>query len=96
MFLPLIVTHLALLLLSFFLLRSEYGRYSASIRREYIAMSLDAYLRGRLSVLQGFLQRPQLYFSDEFLQLAESRARYNLAKEIERIRAAPEMIHSHL
>jgi predicted metal-dependent HD superfamily phosphohydrolase len=46
-----------------------------------------------LAVLNSFLVRPRLFFSDEFAARLESKARYNIRREVEKIQQAPEMKH---
>jgi len=70
---------------------AAYARYSAAIRREYIHLPYDLYLRGRLAVLRSFAQRESLYFTRAFREQHEARARFNLRKEMERIQQAPEL-----
>ena len=60
-----------------------YAQYDADIRAEYSFVLLEAYKRGRLAVLSGFLERERLYFSDYFYTLWEQQARLNLQGSIE-------------
>lgn len=60
----------------------EYQAYSNAIRREYAWVTEDDYVKGRAAVLQTFLDRPQIYYTDHFRQLYEEPARRNLAAEI--------------
>ncbi|TPX36977.1 hypothetical protein SmJEL517_g01023 [Synchytrium microbalum] len=62
---------------------SDYEEYSKAIRQEYIHMPDSDYTAGRAGVLERFLGRPRLYFSEEFFATREQRARGNLRKEIE-------------
>jgi predicted metal-dependent HD superfamily phosphohydrolase/phosphopantetheine adenylyltransferase len=62
-----------------------YARYTASIRTEYIHFGIDQYRKERMAVMQKFLQRPQLYFTEEYRSLYESKARYNIRREIARM-----------
>lgn len=71
---------------------SVYAHYTSAIRTEYIHYPYETYLSGRLGVLQSFLQRERIYFTRAF-QRKESKARFNLRKEIARIQAAPELQH---
>lgn len=71
---------------------SVYAHYTSAIRTEYIHYPYETFLSGRLGVLQSFLQRERIYFTRAF-QRKESKARFNLRKEIERIQAAPELQH---
>ena len=69
---------------------SVYARYTSAIRSEYIHYPYDTYLRGRLAVLQSFAARERLFFTDTMANLRESKARYNINKEMDKIQAAPE------
>ena len=71
---------------------SVYAHYTSAIRTEYIHYPYETYLSGRLGVLQSFLHRERIYFTRAF-QRKESKARFNLRKEIKRIQAAPELQH---
>jgi predicted metal-dependent HD superfamily phosphohydrolase len=61
---------------------AEYALYSAQIRKEYAHFTDDEYVSGRLGVLQKFLGRKRLFFSDVFYENCEVRARNNLETEI--------------
>ena len=60
---------------------TEYDRYARQIRQEYIYFGDSDYQLGRVKVLESFLQRPQLYFTDYYRQKCESRARENVKRE---------------
>lgn len=60
----------------------EYQAYMRSIRREYSWASDAAYKVGRIQVLESFLQRDRLYYSDILGDELESIARLNLKQEI--------------
>ncbi len=64
---------------------SRYDEYAAAIRREYAWVPDEAYRTGRRGVLETFLKKPRIYFTDTLFFLREERARKNLAKEIERL-----------
>jgi predicted metal-dependent HD superfamily phosphohydrolase len=61
---------------------SEYDAYAAAIRREYDWVSDDDYRTGRRQVLQRFLARPRIYYTERMFEQCESKARANLAREI--------------
>jgi predicted metal-dependent HD superfamily phosphohydrolase len=61
---------------------ARYDRYAAAIRQEYAAVPDEAYRAGRATVLQGFLARERLYWSERVFAEGESRARANLAREL--------------
>ena len=60
----------------------EYDVYSKAIRQEYIHYPWDEYRSGRVSVLQGFLNRERLFFTDHFHAQFENIARENINREI--------------
>jgi predicted metal-dependent HD superfamily phosphohydrolase len=62
-----------------------YDAYAAAIRREYAWVSDDDYRAGRCRVLERFLARPRLYFTEWMFEHGEQRARANLAREIARL-----------
>lgn len=60
----------------------EYQAYSRSIRREYSWVADAAYRVGRIRVLESFLQRNRLYYTDLLFDELESIARLNIKQEI--------------
>jgi predicted metal-dependent HD superfamily phosphohydrolase len=60
----------------------EYDRYATAIRQEYDWVSDEDYRRGRKRVLENFLQRKWIYFTEEMRQQRETNARENLKGEI--------------
>jgi predicted metal-dependent HD superfamily phosphohydrolase len=60
-----------------------YDHYASAIRREYSSVAEDAYRAGRSRVLEGFLARPRIYFTEKMLRSHEDRARRNLQRELE-------------
>lgn len=65
-----------------------YQRYAQQIRQEYAHITDDVYRQGRTKVLQNFLQRPRLYFSETFFQQLEKQARQNMMNEIKLLSSA--------
>lgn len=65
-----------------------YQRYAQQIRQEYAHITDDVYRQGRTKVLQNFLQRPRLYFSETFFQQLETQARQNMMNEIKLLSSA--------
>ena len=59
-----------------------YQDYAKAIRQEYHHVSDIDYQQGRKAVLERFLQRPRLYFSEFFYTKFEQQARANLSQEI--------------
>jgi predicted metal-dependent HD superfamily phosphohydrolase len=62
-----------------------YATYAAAIRAEYAFVPDEVYQPGRRAVLENFLKRPELYFTDHGKQKWEKVARENLAGEIARL-----------
>lgn len=60
-----------------------YQQYAQAIRQEYHWVSDEAYRQGRGRVLQQFLQRPRLYFTEPYTIQFEVQARTNIQQEIE-------------
>lgn len=60
----------------------EYDAYSRDIRREYIHYPWDAYRTGRTAILNNFLTRDSLFFTEHFHYRYEIRAHNNINKEI--------------
>lgn len=61
---------------------AAYDAYAAQIAREYDWVPEAAYRQGRRKVLEGFLQRPAIYFTPQLQSAWEARARRNLAREL--------------
>jgi predicted metal-dependent HD superfamily phosphohydrolase len=59
-----------------------YDAYAAAIRREYDWVSDADYRAGRRAVLERFLARPRIYFTERMYTARDARARANLAREI--------------
>ncbi len=66
---------------------AEYARYARAIRQEYAWVADEAYRAGRRRVLEGFLRRPRLYFTEAMFRKAEAMARDNLEREIQSLSA---------
>ncbi len=64
----------------------KYNWYSNGIRQEYSWVPEQQYKEGRSKILQGFLERPLLYYTDYFKDKYESQARKNLEREIRILR----------
>lgn len=65
----------------------RYKQYTAQIRREYAVFPDDVYIVGRRAVLERFLTRDRLYFTQTFFDQFEDAARSNIAAEIKSLRA---------
>ncbi|WP_448953596.1 HD domain-containing protein [Labrys neptuniae] len=60
-----------------------FAAYEVAVRREYAHVPDAAWRTGRAAVLQRFMARARLYFSDVFAERLELRARENLARSLE-------------
>lgn len=63
--------------------QQHYQNYANAIRQEYQHVIDSLYHQGRTKVLQQFLTRPRLFFTDYFYQRFEQQARRNIALEIQ-------------
>ena len=66
---------------------AEFDRYERQVRQEYAFRSEAEWREGRARVLRGFLDRPRIYLTREFLRF-EGPARANLERSLGQI-AAP-------
>ena len=62
-----------------------YRRYSKAIRREYSFVPEDLYREKRRAILEAFLQRESIYYTDFIRRYFELDARFNIAKEIKQL-----------
>jgi predicted metal-dependent HD superfamily phosphohydrolase len=60
----------------------RYNIYVSDIRKEYAYVGDTLYRPKRAAVMQGFLDRPRIYWTDHFADLYEVQARANLKQEI--------------
>jgi predicted metal-dependent HD superfamily phosphohydrolase len=63
----------------------NYDKYAAKIRKEYAWVSDEQYSAGRIKVLESFLQRPRIYFTEEAGKELGQQARKNIEREITRL-----------
>lgn len=63
--------------------RTRYIEYMDSIRKEYEWVEKELYKQERTKVLQKFLERERIYFTNEIFQKHEKQARENIKMEIE-------------
>lgn len=59
-----------------------YELYTQKIRKEYAIFPNFMYKKGRRKVLQHFLERPQIYYTEKYHDLWEANARKNIQKEL--------------
>ena len=64
---------------------AKFDRNSEQIREEYSFVPEGAYRAGRKAVLQGFLDKPRLYYTQECHDRFEAQARANLQRAIEKL-----------
>lgn len=67
---------------------ASYRFYAKSIRREYARLSSAEYRSGRIQVLQKFLQRSRIYYTQPMFAQYEAKARHNILLEIEALYSA--------
>ncbi|MBV9496335.1 MAG: metal-dependent phosphohydrolase [Acidobacteria bacterium] len=61
---------------------ARYREYAAQIREEYAWVPEPQFREGRRAILERFLTRPRLYFTDAMRAQFEEQARANLREEI--------------
>ena len=59
-----------------------YKEYSRAIRKEYSWVPGFLYRKGRMKVLNDFLERERIYNTEEIRARYESQARHNIAEEV--------------
>jgi predicted metal-dependent HD superfamily phosphohydrolase len=62
-----------------------YRAYAQAIRAEYSWVPGFLYRRGRRKILNGFLERERLFFTDEIAREREKQARANIAEELKEL-----------
>ena len=65
--------------------QERFDRYEDEIRFEYSFVPADKFRTGRLAVLQGFLDRKHIYYTQHFRDKYEKTARENLDRSIRRL-----------
>lgn len=65
-----------------------FAAYDAGIRAEYAWVDPATYVKKRREVLERFLSRPRIYYTDYFRVRFEATARANLVRAIERLEGA--------
>lgn len=61
---------------------STYQKYANAIRKEFHIFPDDLYLAGRKMVLEGFLKKEHIYYTEFFQENFEKKARYNIDTEL--------------
>ena len=68
--------------------QSEFDDYEANIRKEYLFVPWPEYRSARSAVLQSFLDRKAIHWTDYFRRKSESRARANLERSLRCLKGA--------
>lgn len=61
---------------------ANYQCYAQAIRLEFSFVPKAAYRQGRKKILNYFLQRPRIYYTDLFYDRYEKQARINISREL--------------
>lgn len=61
----------------------KYKSYIQKIRKEYVVYTDSIYMKGRIKVIEMFLEQDKIYKSEYFYKLYEEKAKFNLSKEYE-------------
>lgn len=64
---------------------NEFDEYERNVRQEYQHVDERTFRRVRVGILEGILQRPQIYHIDHFLHKYEAQARRNLQRSISQL-----------
>lgn len=64
----------------------HFDEYEKQIRQEYDWVPDDAFAVGRSTILETFLARPTIYFTEFFRNKYERQARENLSRSIQKLR----------
>ncbi len=65
--------------------QEEFDAYERAIREEYAWVPEADFRAGRAKILQSFLDRPSIFYTEFFREKYESTARANLARSIKRL-----------
>jgi predicted metal-dependent HD superfamily phosphohydrolase len=68
---------------------ARYETYAQAIRREYSWVAEDAYRSARVQVLQTFLQRTRIYWTEPMFVALEEQARENMRREMATLSQGP-------
>jgi predicted metal-dependent HD superfamily phosphohydrolase len=63
--------------------QAAYDRYASRVREEYARYTDEVWRQGRAKVLKTLLARPNLYATEKARALWESKARANMARELQ-------------
>ena len=62
--------------------RDKYIKYLQNIQKEYASFNKEQFIEGRVSVIEHFLAKKQIYTTTHFYQKLEFKARENLEYEL--------------
>ena len=62
-----------------------FAAYDDAIQKEYAWVPANDYAAGRRKVLESFLRRNRIYFTDACLELYENQARMNLSRALDEL-----------
>ena len=63
----------------------EFDAYEANIRKEYNDIPEDQFRKGRSDILETFLNKPAIYYTDYFMNKYQLTAVVNLRRSIGRL-----------
>jgi len=64
----------------------EFDEYERNIRKEYSWVPEEQFKTGRTAILQEFLNRPNIYFTDFFRKKYKTQARRNLERSLAKLK----------
>jgi predicted metal-dependent HD superfamily phosphohydrolase len=65
--------------------QKSFWQYEENIRKEYAWVPESIFRQKRIEVLQGFLDRPYIYYHETYREIFEEKARANLKKAIAKL-----------
>jgi predicted metal-dependent HD superfamily phosphohydrolase len=65
---------------------NRFSRYESDVRREFDWVPAGIFAEKRAAILRGFLRRPRIFHTEEFLKRYEAQARANLEWSIAQLR----------
>ena len=66
----------------------EFNEYGKRIREEYSFVPSEAFTQGRKKLLERFLSRKRIYYTDFFFDLYEKQARKNLERSLAKLQVS--------
>ena len=64
-----------------------FDNYELNIRKEYSTIDKDIYDHERFKILNMFYNKESIYYTNEFTEIYETQARYNLKRSINQLHA---------